>query len=83
MTITESHPSVLLRLKLEFLKPFAATSAAEFTFTPQGNQTAVKWKMSGENNFMAKAFHLVMNMDKMIGKDFETGLANLKAVAEK
>ena len=82
MTITESHPTDLVRIKLEFLKPFAATSATEFTFTPQGNQTNVKWKMSGENNFMAKAFHLVMNMDKMIGSDFEKGLAQMKAVAE-
>ena len=82
MTITDSHPSDLVKLKLEFLKPFAATSATEFTFMPQGNQTAVKWKMAGENNFMAKAFHLVMNMDKMIGGDFEKGLAQMKAVAE-
>lgn len=82
MTITDSHPSDLVRIKLEFLKPFAATSATEFAFTPQGNQTNVKWKMSGENNFMAKAFHLVMNMDKIIGSDFEKGLAQMKAVAE-
>jgi len=82
MTITDSHPSDLVKIKLEFLKPFAATSATDFTFTPQGNQTVVKWKMVGENNFMAKAFHLVMNMDKMIGSDFEKGLAQMKAVAE-
>ena len=82
MTITESHPNDLIKLKLEFLKPFAATSTTEFTFIPQGNQTAVKWKMSGENNFIAKAFHLVMNMDKMIGGDFEKGLAQMKSVAE-
>lgn len=82
MAITESHPSDLVRIKLEFLKPFAARSTTEFTFTPQGNQTSVKWKMSGENNFMTKAFHLVMNMDKMIGSDFEKGLAQMKAVAE-
>lgn len=82
MTITDSHASDSIRIKLEFLKPFAATSATEFTFTPQGNQTTVKWKMSGENNFMAKAFSLVMNMDKMIGADFEKGLARLKAVSE-
>jgi len=82
MTITDSHPSDLVKIKLEFLKPFAATGTNEFTFTPQGNQTAVKWKMSGDNNFIAKAFHLVMNMDKMIGGDFEKGLAQMKAVAE-
>ena len=82
MTITESHKTDLVKIKLEFLKPFAATSTTEFTFTPQGNQTAVKWKMSGENNFIAKAFHLVMSMDKMIGGDFEKGLAQMKSVAE-
>ena len=82
MTITDSHPSDLVKIKLEFLKAFAATSATEFTLTPQGNQTVVKWKMVGENNFMSKAFHLVMNMDKMIGSDFEKGLAQMKAVAE-
>ena len=82
MTITESHPSDLIRIKLEFLKPFASTNTTEFTFTPQGNQTAVKWKMSGENNFIAKAFQLVMSMDKMIGGDFEKGLAQMKSVAE-
>ena len=82
MAITESHPSDLVKIKLDFLKPFAATSTTEFTFTPQGNQTVVKWKMTGENNFMTKAFHLVMNMDKMIGSDFEKGLAQMKSVAE-
>ncbi len=82
MEITESQPSDLIKIKLEFLEPFAATSTTEFTFTPQGNQTAVKWKMSGENNFMAKAFSLFMNMDKMIGGDFEKGLAQMKAAAE-
>src|ERR1700704_6994670 len=50
MTLTDSHPSDLVRIKLEFLKPFAATSATDFTFTPQGNQTVVKWKMAGDNN---------------------------------
>jgi hypothetical protein len=82
MTIIESRPSDLIRIKLEFFKPFAGTSIAEFTFKPESNQTAVTWSMSGEKNFMVKAFHLFMNMDKMIGDDFEKGLANLKSVAE-
>jgi hypothetical protein len=82
MTIIESRPSDLIRIKLEFFKPFAGTSITEFTFKPEGNQTAVTWSMSGKNNFMAKAFHLFMNMDKMIGDDFDKGLANLKSVAE-
>jgi hypothetical protein len=82
MTITDSRPGELVRIKLEFMRPFRATNTAEFTFKPEGNQTAVTWSMSGEKNFMVKAFHLFMNMDKMIGDDFEKGLANLKSVAE-
>src|SRR5437660_8487692 len=82
MTITESRPSDLIRIKLEFLKPFAATNTAEFTFKPEGNQTAVTWSMFGKNNFMAKAIHLFMNMDKMVGGQFEQGLAAMKSVAE-
>jgi uncharacterized protein YndB with AHSA1/START domain len=82
MTITESRPSDLIRVKLEFFEPFAATSMAEFTFKPEDNQTAVTWSMSGENNFMAKAIHLFMDMDKMIGDQFEKGLADMKAAAE-
>src|SRR6266699_3782565 len=78
MTITESRPSDLIRIKLEFFKPFAGTNIAEFTFKPEGNQTAVKWSMTGNNNFMAKAVHLFMNMDKMIGGQFEKGLTEMK-----
>src|SRR6059036_3921246 len=66
MTLTESRPSDLIRIRLEFLKPFAATSTAEFAFKPEGNQTIVTWRMAGKNNFMAKAVHLFMDMDKMI-----------------
>ncbi|HXA94928.1 MAG TPA: SRPBCC family protein, partial [Candidatus Dormibacteraeota bacterium] len=62
--------------------PFAATNRAEFTFRPEGNQTVVTWSMAGRNNFMAKAVGLVMNMDRMIGREFEKGLARMKAVAE-
>ena len=82
MTITDSRPSDLIKIKLEFVKPFTATNATDFTFTPQGNQTNVKWTMSGENNFVAKAFSMFMNMDKMVGTDFEKGLGQLKTVSE-
>ena len=82
MTITESRPSDLIRVQLEFFKPFAATSIAEFSFKPEGNQTAVTWSMFGQNNFMAKAIHLFMNMDKMIGGQFEKGLASMKSIVE-
>jgi hypothetical protein len=82
MTIMESHPSDLVRIKLEFMKPFAATNTAEFTFQPQENQTAVTWTMSGKKNFITKAMGLVMNMDKMVGGQFDQGLAQMKSVAE-
>jgi Polyketide cyclase / dehydrase and lipid transport len=82
MTIVESRPSELVRIKLEFLKPFTATNASEFTFQPQGNQTNVTWSMSGKRNIMTKAMSLVMNMEKMIGGQFEQGLQQMKAVAE-
>jgi hypothetical protein len=82
MTLTESRASDLIRIKLEFMKPFAATNTAEFSFKPEGNQTVVTWSMFGENNFVAKAFGLLMNMDKMVGGDFEKGLAQLKSVME-
>ena len=81
-TITESRPSDLIRIKLQMMKPFAATNAVEFTFKPDGNQTTVTWSMTGDRNFMAKAVGLVMNMDKMVGGDFEKGLAQMKSVAE-
>jgi hypothetical protein len=82
MTISESRPSDLIRVSLEFLKPFAATATAEFTFKPQGDQTVVTWSMTGGRNFMAKAVHLVLNIDRLIGEQFEKGLVQMKAVAE-
>jgi Polyketide cyclase / dehydrase and lipid transport len=82
MTITQSTPHELIGIKLEFLKPMASTCATEFTLKPAGDQTAVTWNMAGTNNFIGKAFCLFMNMDKMVGGDFEKGLAQLKSVAE-
>ncbi len=82
MTINESRTSEAIRIKLEFLKPFAAVNDTEFTFKPEGNQTTVTWTMTGKNNFMSKAFCMFMNMDRMVGGDFEKGLASLKTVAE-
>jgi uncharacterized protein YndB with AHSA1/START domain len=82
MTVTESRPNELVRIRLDFLKPMAGTSTAEFTFRPEKDQTAVVWSMTGHNNFLAKAFCLFMNMDKMIGDQFEKGLAQMKAAAE-
>lgn len=82
MTIIESRPSELFRIKLEFLKPFAATNTTDFTFKSEGNQTTVTWAMFGDQNFLAKAFGLFVDCDKMIGADFEKGLASMKTVAE-
>ena len=82
MTITESRPAELIRFRLDFVRPFAGTNTAEFTFTPRDDQTAVTWTMSGRQNFMAKAFCMFMNMDKMVGGEFEKGLAQMKSVAE-
>jgi hypothetical protein len=82
MLITESHPSDLVKIKLDFLRPFAATSNTVFTFKPEGNGTKVTWAMDGDKNFIAKAFHLFMNIDKMVGSDFEKGLAQMKSISE-
>ena len=82
MTITDSRPSELVKINLEFIKPFAGTSTTEFAFKPQGDRTAVTWTMSGHHGFIEKAVCLFMNMDKMVGGDFEKGLAKMKAVSE-
>jgi len=70
-------------IKLDFLKPFEAHNTAEFTLTPRGNTTDVTWAMHGPNLFIGKVISLFVSMDRMVGKDFETGLANLKAEAER
>jgi hypothetical protein len=84
MTITESKPSELVRLKLAFVKPMEDTSDTEFTFKPDGERTMVTWTMSGTyKDFMSKAICMCMNMDKMVGGKFEEGLASMKAIVEK
>ena len=83
MTIMDSKPSELVSVKLEFLKPFAATNLATFKLTPSGADTQLTWSMEGENGFVAKAFCMVMDMDAMVGKDFEEGLANLDKLAQR
>jgi hypothetical protein len=82
MTIEESKANELVRIKLEFLKPFKTTNTTTFSFTPAAEGVSVTWKMEGENNFMGKAFSLFMDMDAMVGKDFDQGLASLGKVAE-
>ncbi len=80
MTLTESHPHDLIRIRLDFVKPFAGTNIVEFTFKALGDQTVVAWSMSGRKNFISEAVCLFMDMDKTVGGDFEKGLANLNLV---
>jgi hypothetical protein len=81
MEIMESTPQRIL-IKLDFFKPFAANNMAEFAFTPAGASTDVTWSMFGPSPFMTKLMGLFINIDRMVGKDFEVGLTNLKAGAE-
>jgi len=81
-TIVESRANELVRLKLEFLKPMEGVCDATFTLQPEGGATRVTWTMAGENNFLGKVFCLFVNQDKMIGGEFEKGLATLKRTSE-
>ena len=83
MTITGSQPHERIVIRLEFKAPMEATNMTEFLLKPEGAGTKVEWTMTGTNNFMTKAFDLFMNMDKMVGADFEKGLAQMKVAAEK
>ena len=71
MSIVQSKPPELVLIRLEFIKPMAQMCMTEFTFKPEGQNTAVTWTMSGTNNFIGKAFCLFVNMEKMVGPDFE------------
>lgn len=79
MEITESIPSEKIAIQLDFIAPFAAHNTTTFTLTPRDGGTDVQWAMTGKNGFMMKVMGLFVNMDKMVGKDFEKGLAKLKA----
>jgi hypothetical protein len=82
MEILDTVPSKIL-IKLDFFKPFEGHNTAEFTMLPQGDGTNLTWTMYGPANFMSKLIQVFMNLDNMIGKDFEAGLANLKKLTEK
>lgn len=82
MTMTESKPNERIAIKLEFFKPWKATNEVEFTLRPVANGVSVTWAMTGKKNFVCKAFSLFMSMDRMIGDDYEKGLAELKRQAE-
>ena len=83
MEIVESAPASRVGIQLDFIKPFEGHNRTEFTLTPQGDATRVNWVMSGPTPFISKLMQVFVNMDTMIGKDFEEGLANLKALTEK
>jgi len=81
--IVDSVAPSKVTLKLDMIKPFEGHNTVEFTLQPQGETTTVTWAMHGAVPYMAKLFCMLMNGDRMVGDDFETGLANLKALAER
>ena len=82
MTLLESKPDDHIRIRVDFVKPFAGTNTTDFTFKADGPRTVVNWAMSGEQGFLQRAICVFMNPDKMVGEQFEKGLANLKQRAE-
>jgi hypothetical protein len=83
MEILEALAPSKITIKLDFFKPFEGHNTAEFTMLPQGDVTHLTWTMVGPAVFMSKVMQVFMNLDHMIGRDFEAGLANLKKLAEK
>jgi len=82
MEITEASSPSKVKIQLDFIKPFEGHNVVDFTLQPVGGETNVTWDMAGPLAYVMRVFGIFFSMDKMIGKDFETGLANLKAVAE-
>ena len=83
MTITDSAPASHVAIRLNMVKPISASNEVSFTLQPQGNATQVTWSMQGPAPFISKVMQVFFNMDKMVGGDFEVGLAKLKSAAEK
>ncbi len=83
MEIIEASAPSKIVIKLDFLKPFEAHNTAEFTMLPKCDATEITWAMYGPAPFMSKVMHVFINIDRMVGRDFEAGLANLKRLAEK
>ena len=83
MEITHSAPPFVIGIKLDFVTPFEAHNLVDFTLQAKGDATEVTWRMAGDTPYFAKIIHVFINMDSMVGKDFEAGLANLKSIAEK
>jgi len=83
MEITDTSPSSKVTIKLDFLRPFEGHNIAEFTLEPKGGSTNVTWAIHGPQPYILKVMTTFFSMDNMLGKDFEAGLDNLKAIAEK
>jgi uncharacterized protein YndB with AHSA1/START domain len=83
MEILEASAPQKIVIKLDFFTPFEGHNTAEFTMLPQGDATNVTWLMHGPSPFIGRIMQVFINMDRMIGKDFEAGLANLKKLTEK
>ncbi|MBB3121337.1 SRPBCC family protein [Pseudoduganella violacea] len=83
MEIIDNASPAKVGIKLEFIRPFASQNSSDFSLQPNGDGTQVNWSMSGPMPFVSKLMSVFVSMDKMIGKDFEKGLAQLKTVAEK
>ena len=82
MEIIDAAQPARVTLKVHFSEPFESQNVARFTLSPQGDSTSVTWSMDGRIPYMAKLMGIFVNLDTMVGKDFETGLANLKTLAE-
>jgi hypothetical protein len=86
MTITESKPHERIRLRLDFIEPMAGTADTDFKFKPMGENgdtTEMTWTMSGKNNFIGRAICMFVSMDKMVGQNFEDGMAGIKEIVER
>ena len=83
MEILESTPSSQIKIQLDFIEPFEGHNITTFTLEPAAGGTKVNWTMHGPSTFVTKIMQVFISMDAMIGKDFEAGLANMKAAAEK
>ena len=83
MEIVDATPPSRVALKLDFMKPFEAHNTVQFDLIPKGELTEVVWDMQGPVPYVAKIMHVFIDMDRMVGADFEAGLANLKSAAEK
>ena len=83
MEITHSEASQRMQLDLHFLKPFKADNVTEFTLTPRGSNTHLKWEMRGQRPFMFRVMGMFFSMDKIVGGDFEKGLNSLREIVEK